>query len=277
MNIETAGVRLKKIRQERGLALEDIAKKTKMHLNVLRAIEGDTLSDLSPVYLKGFIKIYCNHLGLDPQDYIGESTPTLKPVLHATVGRGLGERSENKSTFVKDATVKLNTTFAAVINFKRWIVILILLVVVIFIGQNIFKFVSGRFKNPVRRAKIILPALNVKTVKEKLPKEAKGVTAAKNTAVLSKSAKDDIKGFSFEIFARSKTWVSAKVDGKLRFHGFLTPGRSEAWRAQEKIELSLGDAGAVEIQVNDQRFARLGRRGQSLKNILINKDGLKTS
>lgn len=38
MNIETAGARLKKIRQERGISLEDLQKKTKIHLNVLRAI-----------------------------------------------------------------------------------------------------------------------------------------------------------------------------------------------------------------------------------------------
>ena len=47
MNIETAGARLKKIRQERGLSLEEIQKKTKIHPNVLRAIEGDSLTDLS--------------------------------------------------------------------------------------------------------------------------------------------------------------------------------------------------------------------------------------
>jgi len=47
--------------------------------------------------------------------------------------------------------------------------------------------------------------------------------------------------------------------------------------AKEKVELSLGDASAVELQVNDQRFSNLGRRGQPLKNILINKNGLKIS
>ena len=57
----------------------------------------------------------------------------------------------------------------------------------------------------------------------------------------------------------------------------LARGRSETWQAKEKVELSLGDAGAVELQVNDQRFANLGRHGQSLKNIVINKEGLKIS
>ncbi|MFA4993619.1 MAG: DUF4115 domain-containing protein, partial [Candidatus Omnitrophota bacterium] len=84
-------------------------------------------------------------------------------------------------------------------------------------------------------------------------------------------------GFMLGIFARDKSWVSAKVDGKVVFHGVLGRGRSETWQAKEKIELSLGDAGAIELQVNDQRFTKLGRRGQSLKNIIINKEGLKIS
>jgi cytoskeletal protein RodZ len=70
MNIELIGERLKKIRQEKGLTLEDLHKKTKVHLNILKAIEGEALTNLSPIYLKGFIKIYCKALGLEPKDYL---------------------------------------------------------------------------------------------------------------------------------------------------------------------------------------------------------------
>ena len=90
-------------------------------------------------------------------------------------------------------------------------------------------------------------------------------------------AKGITQGFTLGLFARDKSWISVKVDGKVVFHGVLARGRSETWSAKEKIELSLGDAGAVELQVNDQRFSNLGRRGQPLKNIIINKEGLKIS
>ena len=105
MNIETAGARLKKIRQERGLSLEDVQKKTKIHLNVLRAIEGDSISDLSPIYLKGFIKIYCSYLGLDVKDFTGPAAQPPKPVLNATVGRPIGERIEKRASFIKNASI----------------------------------------------------------------------------------------------------------------------------------------------------------------------------
>ncbi|MDD5096882.1 MAG: DUF4115 domain-containing protein [Candidatus Omnitrophica bacterium] len=263
MNIETAGARLKKIRQERGLTLEDIQKKTKIHVNVLRAVEGDSLSDLSPIYLKSFIKIYCNYLGLDCKDYVGEAIATQKPILNATVGRDIGTRRPDKLAFIKDATVKLSAMKPSP-NLMKVIIPVVLAAAFIFITVNLIKFISSKFKHPTGKAKIVLAspvALAVKTASPTQIKMAKGIT----------------QGFTLGLFARSKSWISVKVDGKVVFRGVLAKGRSESWSAKEKIELSLGDAGAVELQVNDQRFSNLGRRGQPLKNIIINKEGLKIS
>lgn len=258
MNIETAGARLKKIRQEKGLSLEDIQKKTKIHLNVLRAIEGDSISNLSPIYLKGFIKIYCGSLGLDPADYIGSSAqPPAKPALNAAVGRPLGGRVENKPSFIKDASMKLNTMSLS-LNFKKIAVFAALGVIFIFLGVNLIKFVFARKKSPLEKAKILMAASTQKSV-----------------VMQAKVSKDLVQGVTVGIFARDKSWISAKADGKTIFHGALGRGRSQTWQAKEKIELSLGDAGAVELQVNDQRFPNLGRRGKPLKNILINREGLK--
>lgn len=258
MNIETAGARLKKIRQERGFSLEDISKKTRIHLNVLRAIEGDSVSNLSPIYLKGFIKIYCTCLGLDPKDYIGQSNQSSGPVLNATVGRPIGERVE-KSSFVKDASIKLGA-MRPLFNFKKIILFTVLAIVAVFLIANFFKFISSRRSGPLRKAKVLMPLSDLKKVNQK-----------------TKAKKELPQGFTLGIFAHNKSWVSAKVDGKTIFHGVLARGRSETWQAREKVELSLGDAGAVELQVNDQRFTNLGRRGKPLKNVVITKEGLKIS
>ena len=259
MNIETAGSRLKKIRQERGLSLEDLSKKTRVHLNVLRAIEGDSISNLSPIYLKGFIKIYCSCLGLDAKDFIGPSQQRHKPSLNATVGRPIGKRIEKKSSFIKDASLKLDA-IKPLINLKKITIFAVIAVVVIFLGINLIKFVSSRPKNRLEKVKISMP-----------------VSAPKAQASQTKISNNLTGGFTLGIFAKGKSWISAKVDGKVVFHGVLARGRSETWQVKEKVELSLGDAGAVELQVNDQRFANLGRHGQSLKNIVINKEGLKIS
>ncbi len=260
MNIETAGSRLKKIRQERGLSLEDLQKKTKIHLNVLRAIEGDSISNLSPIYLKGFIKIYCVCLGLDAKDFIGPSEQRQKPALNATLGRPIGTRVEKKTSFIKDASIKLGA-IKPLVNLKKIIILVVSVIIIMFLGINLVKFISSRPKRSrLERAKISMP-----------------VSAPKALDRQTKINKDLTQGFALGVFARGKSWISVKVDGKVVFHGVLARGRSETWQAKEKVELSLGDAGAIELQVNDQRFANLGRHGQPLKNIVINKEGLKIS
>ena len=275
MNIETAGARLKKIRQERGLSLEDIQKKTKVHLNVLRAIEGDSISNLSPIYLKGFIKIYCNYLGLDLKEYLGETSQSSKPILNAAVGRDIGERIEKKPTLPKDLSVKLGAIRPSA-GLRKIIIYTVMAVVFIFLAGKLIKAISSWHKKVSAKARIFVPVLaSPRTTRELLPKEVINKSSTKNIPKQLKSQKELSQGFILGVFARDKSWVSAKVDGKVVFHGVLARGRSENWQAKEKIELSLGDAGAIELQINDQHFNNLGRRGQSLKNIVISKEGLK--
>ncbi|MDD5115487.1 MAG: DUF4115 domain-containing protein [Candidatus Omnitrophica bacterium] len=277
MNIETAGARLKKIRQERGISLEEIQKKTKIHPNVLRAIEGDSITDLSPIYLKGFIKLYCNSLGLDPKEFLGQPAQSAKPVLNAAVGKGIGERLEKKPVLPRNFSFKLKAIRPSARS-KKIILFAVIAVISILLVFKLFKAVSTWRRDIVLR-RAHSSSAHPKSTRggELLPKETINRSSAKNIPKQAKVRKELAQGFVVGIFARDKSWISAKVDGRVVFHGVLARGRTETWQAKEKIELSLGDAGAVELQVNDQRFSRLGRRGQSLKNIIINKEGLKIS
>ncbi|MDD3274124.1 MAG: DUF4115 domain-containing protein, partial [Candidatus Omnitrophica bacterium] len=215
----------------------------------------------SPIYLKGFIKIYCGCLGLDAGDFIGrpEEREQPKPALNAAVGKPIGSRIEKKPSYIKGASVKLGS-LKPHFNFKKAALVLAA-VVIVFFGMRLVRFILSRpHKNP-GKAHLVSPA----------------VSAPKPGVKTAKFGQDLASGFTLGIFARGKSWISVKIDGKTVFHGVLARGRSETWKVFEKAELSLGNAGAVELQVNDQRFNNLGRNGQPLKNVLINKEGLKIS
>ena len=74
--MQGCGVRLKKVRLERGISLEEAHKKTKIHLDILKALEEDSVVNLNPIYVKGFLKIYCNFLKVDPREYITDYKET---------------------------------------------------------------------------------------------------------------------------------------------------------------------------------------------------------
>ncbi len=46
------------------------------------------------------------------------------------------------------------------------------------------------------------------------------------------------------------------------------------WQANEKIELWLGNAGAVELELNGKLLKKIGRPGRPLKNVTITRAGL---
>ena len=254
MNIESIGERLKKIRQEKGLTLEDLHKKTKVHLNILKAIEGETLTNLSPIYLKGFIKIYCKALGLEPKDYIPDYKESSSNVIL--------NPDKTKDSFLRNVGMKMHSLKPNK-NIRKIIIVSLVILVFLVVLFRIIGCISSGRKHVVAAAPLP-PRIN----QAKKQEVAQPVTG-------SNIPKEATGGIRLVVSARENCLVFVKADGKVVFHRVLERGRSNNWKAKERIDLSLGNASAVEIVVNGQRFKDLGRKGQPLKNIVITeKEGL---
>lgn len=255
MNTESAGARLKKIRLEKGLTLEEVQKKTKIHLNVLRAIEGDGLTNLNPVYLKSFLKIYCKFLGVEPKDYVPDYKETQQ-VSQIITKEETPVQLREPISILKSASRRLSS-FRLSKKAKKTLVF-ILAVIFIWLGLfNLGKFIS-------KKGQVSKKPLSAKT---KVTQKTKVLQAAV-------PAKRAVSVIRLGIRTKENCWVSLKADGRVVFQRVLEKGRFESWQAKEKMELSLGNAGGVELEVNGQFFSELGRRGQVLKNIVITKEGL---
>jgi flagellar biosynthesis protein FlhG len=64
---EFDGVRLQRLRERRGIEIDEIAGVTKVNPSYLRFIEEERFEDLpAAVYVRGFVKCYARCLGLDP-------------------------------------------------------------------------------------------------------------------------------------------------------------------------------------------------------------------
>jgi len=269
MNTESIGAKLKKIRQEKGLSLEEVRKKTKIHLNILKALEGDSLTNLSPIYLKGFLKIYCNFLGLDPKECNLEHKETLPPPISA-ISTPEEKKTLKTPSFFDNAGEKLHS-LGALQRLKK---IIIFTLIVIALGAIFFKLGKFIFSRP-RPAAVFTPPPELKKPQAK-PKTKAAAPVSASQAAAIKLPKETSGGVSLVVSAKENCLILVKVDGRVVLHRVLEKGRSDSWKAKEKIELSLGNAAAVELIVNGQRFTKLGRKGQQLKNIVITeKDGLR--
>jgi cytoskeleton protein RodZ len=63
------GAHLRALRQGRGVSLDQIARDTRIQLRQLQALEsGDTLALPAAVFVRGFVRAYCQALGEDPAE-----------------------------------------------------------------------------------------------------------------------------------------------------------------------------------------------------------------
>jgi hypothetical protein len=274
--METAGSKLKKLRLEKGISLEEVQKKTKIHLDVLKSIEDDSLVNLNPVYIKGFVKIYCEFLGVAPGEYLSgykENGTVISSVKPKEKDDGLFWGSGAKKPFLK----------------PQVLAIIILIVTFLLLTLGIVKLVKlvSRAGSKRSQKQLVLPKPKpAKKVSVKSPSKLKTVppiTSAQNKTeavkplvpVVPAVADNPEPGVRIGIHALDDCWVQARLDGKIIFQSVLKKGRFESWSAKDKVELSIGSAGSVRLEVNGKLIPSLGRKSQVLKNIQITKDGLK--
>lgn len=72
--LERVCIRLKALRENAGMTLEELAQKTKINQPYLEALEQCNFSKLnvSPMYLKNFVKKYVQAVGSDPRPYLDQ-------------------------------------------------------------------------------------------------------------------------------------------------------------------------------------------------------------
>ena len=70
--MQKAGAYLRSIREDKGYTIQEISKATKLSSSVIRALEEGRIDNVDPVYLKGFLKLYCRYLGLNWEVFISE-------------------------------------------------------------------------------------------------------------------------------------------------------------------------------------------------------------
>jgi cytoskeletal protein RodZ len=58
------------------------------------------------------------------------------------------------------------------------------------------------------------------------------------------------------------SWVQVKVDGKTEYEGIMEKGAQQRWQAKETLLIRAGNAGAVNLSVNNQPAQLLGSQGE---------------
>jgi cytoskeletal protein RodZ len=260
--MESIGRRLKEARLAKHLSIEDVSKETRIQPRILEALESDRFHEvLSPIYARGFIKKYADFLGLDSgslvQTYLSQQPSHPKQVLSLQPA--------------PDSPILSRL----ILPMGLFLVTVAVLGCLWFLG---FKFWEKlKVQRPVRQVQQTAPA-PVHATRRQPPQPAKPQTT-KQTPDTHKAGQ--AKSFPIPtseplILTATTTgddcWLRVKCDGKLIAEVTLAKNSQEKWEAKEKIELHVGNAGFLKLDLNGRP---LGSPGQGvIKNILITREGM---
>ncbi|MFJ3672971.1 helix-turn-helix domain-containing protein [Streptomyces sp. NPDC090106] len=232
------GRALQQARIAAGLTVDDVSNATRVRIAIVHAIEAD---DFTPcggdVYARGHIRTLAKAVDLDP-------APLLEQ-FSATHGGGRPAPTPAAPLFeaerIRPERRGPNWTAAMVAA---------IVAVVGFVGFTAFKGDDG---GTAQVADGSTPSTS-KTASPTPKNEKPGTpTPAPSDSAIAAAPQDKV---TVQVSAADgKSWISAKDhNGRLLFDGLLQQGDSKTFQDSEKINLVLGDAGAIQLYVNGKKI-----------------------
>ena len=232
---------LRRQREMREISLRDIADRTKISLRYLEAMEDDRFDLLpAPIFAKGFLREYARYVGLSPDEVVNHYLAVQQ------------QQSPEDDAVKKDQTL-VNRPHR-VKPVRSWTYGLFLALAVLALIALIWGLI---WYNDHRREK---PAEEATPPPIAAPAEPAAVTqpAAAPPVVPEKPSAPLEVTLDFT----ADCWVEVKADDKQILSEQRVQGESLPIEAQRSVDIKLGDASAVEIQVNGQAYPLNGKAGE---------------
>lgn len=265
------GSYLRELRTAKGTSLEEVARATRVGRAHLEALEAEELSALpAPVFVKGFIRAYCEFLQANPAEAIGhyqaltgERTLGAAPSSAEPLGAGLGR----------------GPVFVSVI----------LLVV---LGAALFLLNAGlRSEAPhVPRPPAVSPSGSAAAPPLSEPAAApaaapfappvtaepaaaaapSAVTPAVPVPAAPPLAPAPARGVQrLVVKAIEPTWVRVQMDGDRSVEELMPAGATREWSAEKRFTLTVGNAAGVTLELNGRALPPLGAPGAVIRELAL--------
>lgn len=234
----SVGRTLQQARVAAGLTVDDVSNATRVRLPIVHAIEAD---DFGPcggdVYARGHIRTLAKAVGVDPApliaqydaDHGGRPAPTPAAPLFEAERIRPERRGPNWTAAMVAAIVA----------------------VVGFVGFTAFKGEDDGGAASV--AEGATPSTSKPATSKPKTEKPEDPKPDPSDSAIAAAPQDKV---TVQVSATDgKSWISAKDrNGRLLFDGLLQQGDSKTFQDSEKINLILGDAGAIQLYVNGKKI-----------------------
>jgi len=236
--MESFGEYLKREREFRNISLAEISKATRINKKFFQAIESGNYHVLpAKAFVIGFLKAYCNIVGLDTEEVIlrFETSLETKPAVSSEAPRFRIVVPPKVKYFLPPA-----------------LFIIALILIFLFTGkeQNSSPSSSSAPSNA--------PVDNVTLQGEVSPPAEPQGEAVGPSLIRSHSG----KGLVLKAKAIKDTWIMVRSDDKPPVEATLKVDEEYIWKASERMSVRIGNAGGVSLTLNDEPLDSLGPEGK---------------
>lgn len=234
------GRSLQQARVAAGLTLDEVSNATRVRAAIVNAIEQD---DFAPcgggVYARGHIRMIARAVHLDPapllEQYAAEHGGPPHPTPAAPLFEAERIRPERRGP---NWTAAMVAAIVAVIGF---------------VG---FTVIKGSDSGDNRQAPVAKgPQASTGKPASPTPKSSQSADQKPepSDSAIAAAPRDKV---TVQVSATDgRSWISAKDhNGRTLFDGLLKQGDSQTFQDKEKIDLVLGDAGAIQLYVNGKKI-----------------------
>ncbi|MBP7845586.1 MAG: DUF4115 domain-containing protein [Proteobacteria bacterium] len=286
------GTWLKDLRQKRGVSLEEIAAVTKIHISQLQHLEENRFEKLpSPAFVRGFIVCYAKHISFDENEILRRYKEVTQPEVKESGFPGFGNRAAVSTSNPKvkivetpqikhspgsdprpEAKIPLSGKHIAI-----GVVIVILfstLAFLVSLGKKTSNTANTAAPTTQNTPENAAPATNPPATTTEAsaqqnvgpqpvttPNTVAPVTATAATPAPTTPPAPQGVAHTLELRGIKSSWINVRVDGK-ESQGFqLANGATQTFQSRKKIEISLSNAGVVELRWDGTWYAPPGYRG----------------
>lgn len=306
--MESIGEFFKQVRETKGLTIDEVASKTRIRNDFVKALEDGNFAKLpDQVFARGFVRSYARSLGLDEDDAIHRFVQSA--------GAYYDKQNERERLKVRQAEEERKRQA----NRKA-----VAVAIGIAILTLIFLLSREQSSLLVRRSSVDLPASTSKRISPQTPEsqdvpsqQAVVVPAPKNksgesASVQAKASLESSHGaatgpaptasaapdpaapapsslgsdgplggislegsgategqLALDLEATELSWVVVQIDGGSPQEALLRPGEKARWKGQDQFILTLGNAGGVKAELNGKPQKSFGPSGKVARDILI--------